>query len=137
MLASHSRHKRRGAHLVEFALVAPLFFLLVLTFVDISRGMMATSLLSNAARVGCRMGVLPGKANSDIQAAITQALSGQGISGTTVTVLVNGAAADASTAQTKDLITVSVTTPAADVTWLPAALFVKGNLSGQDSLERE
>jgi Flp pilus assembly protein TadG len=135
---SHSRrYRRRGAHLVEFALVAPLFFLFVLTLIDIGRGMMATSLLANAARAGCRTGVLPGKANSDIQTAVTQAFSGQGMSGTTVTVMVNGTVANASTANTKDLVTVSVTAPIANVTWMPGVWFVKGTLSGQYSLERE
>jgi Flp pilus assembly protein TadG len=140
MLAANRTHgrKRRGAHLVEFALVAPMFFLFVLTIIDIGRGMMATSLLNNAARAGCRTGVLPGKANSDIQTAVTQTLNGQGMSsGTTLTVTVNGAVADASTANTKDLIAVSLSTPVANVTWLPAALFVKGTLTGQYSLERE
>jgi Flp pilus assembly protein TadG len=139
MLAANRTHRRtrRGAHLVEFALVAPLFFLFVLTIVDIGRGMMATSLLNNAARAGCRTGVLRGKANSDIQTAVTQTLNGQGMSGTTLTVTVNGAVADASTANTKDLIAVSLSTPVANVTWLPAALFVKGTLTGQYSLERE
>jgi Flp pilus assembly protein TadG len=139
MLATkHSRqHKRRGAHVVEFALVAPLFFLFVFTLIDIGRAMMVTSLLSSAARVGCRVAVLPGKSNSDIQTSVNQAVSQQGVSGTTLTVLVNGKANDASTAQTKDLITVAVSTPAANVTWLPTTLFVKGTLSGQFSLERE
>jgi Flp pilus assembly protein TadG len=131
------RTKRRGAHLVEFALVAPVFFVFVLGIIDIGRGLMVSSLLSNAARAGCRVGVLPGKSDSDVQAAVAQALNRQGISGTTTSVRVNGTAANANTAQAKDLITVTITVPVTNVAWLPMTAFVKGTLSGQFSLEHE
>jgi Flp pilus assembly protein TadG len=138
LVPSHDcRRKRRGAHLVEFALVAPVFFVFVLAMIDIGRGMMVSSLLSSAARAGCRTGVLPGKSDTDVQAAVAQALNGQGIPGTTTTVKVNGTVANASTAQTKDLITVTVTVPLSNVAWLPMSEFVNGTLGGQFSLERE
>ncbi len=137
MQRKSTRAKRHGAHLVEFAVVAPVFFLFVIALVDIGRGMMVNSILANAARAGCRVGTLPGKANSDIQATVTQTLSATSVANPTVIVQVNGVTADASTAQTKDLITVTVAVPVTSVSWLPVQWFVSGNLTGQFSLEHE
>jgi hypothetical protein len=129
--------KRAGAHIVEFAVVAPFFFLFIFALIDIGRGMMVSSILSHVARAGCRTGVLPGKSNTDVQAAIDLALQGTGVTGTTTTAKVNGSVADVNTANTKDLITVSVSVPVGNITWLPTTWFVAGTLSGQFSLEHE
>lgn len=130
--------RRTGAHMVEFAIVAPLFFLFVFTMIDIGRALMVNSLLTNAARAGCRTGTLPGKANSDVNAAVSQSLSSVGVLGQTVTIQVNGkGSTDVSKANTKDLVSVSVSVPAGNVSWLPMAWFVGGNLSGQFVLEHE
>jgi len=127
--------QRRGAQAVEFAIVAPLFFLFVFAIIDIGRSMMVVSLLNNAARTGARVGVIPGKTTGDIQAAANQAVVG--VSGMTTTVKVNGADQDASAAQSGDSITVSVSAPASSVTWLPITWFVTGTLRGQFTLQRE
>jgi Flp pilus assembly protein TadG len=136
-LRQRSRTRRRGAQAVEFALVAPLFFLFIFALVDIGRGMMVVSLLNNAARAGVRVGAIPGKSNSDIQTAVNQMATGQRLSGTTTTITVNGAAQDASTAQSGDSITVTVSAPASSVTWLPVQWFINGTLRGQFTLPRE
>ena len=129
--------RRRGATLVEFALVVPVFFLFIFALVDIGRGMMVSSLLTNAARVGCRTAVVPDKSTGDVKAVVDDLLKEQGIKSATVTVKVNGAAKDASTARAKDGITVGVAVPVQEVTWLPSSWFVVGQLSGQFTLMRE
>src|SRR5581483_7808234 len=94
---------RRGATVVEFAVVVPIFFALIFGIVDISRGFMVKTLIANAARAGCRTGVLQGKATSDVNAAIDSTLSGQTISGYSKTVQVNGSSGtDVSAAQAGD-----------------------------------
>ena len=65
------------------------------------------------------------------------ALQRAGLPQTNVTVLVNGAAADASTAQSGDQITVTVTLPVSQVSWLPGTRFLNANLGGSYSLRRE
>ena len=45
---------RRAATAVEFAVVAPVFFLFVLGFIELGRGYMVQHLMTNAARQGCR-----------------------------------------------------------------------------------
>jgi Flp pilus assembly protein TadG len=128
---------RAGAHTVEFAVVAPVFFLLILAFVEFGRGMMTSSMISNSARIGCRTGVLPGKANSDVTGAIDSFLQGQGINGYTTTIQVNGSTVDVSTAQSGDTINVQVTIPVANTSWLPGLSFLSGNFAGDFTMPHE
>ena len=44
------RHDRRGAALVEMALVLPIFFGVVLGIVEFGRAMMVSQMVTNAAR---------------------------------------------------------------------------------------
>ena len=128
---------RRGASTVEFAIVAPILFTVVLGIIEVGRGLMAIHLLNNAARAGCRVGVIEGKATSDISTTVTNVLSAQGMTAEGVTVEVNDGSADASTAQAGDEITVIVSIPASKVTWVPGGSYLRGNLSGQYTLRRE
>ena len=52
-----SRHTRirHGAAAVEFAIVAPVFFLLALGLIEIGRMVMLQHSMTNAAREGCRV----------------------------------------------------------------------------------
>lgn len=134
---SSSACSRPALATLEFALVAPVFFALVLGIIEVGRGLMITNLLNNAARAGCREGILSGKSDSDITSAISTLVSKQGITGHTVSVQVNNVVANASTAQSQDEVTVKVKVPVSQVTWLPGGNFLKGNLSGQYSLRRE
>ena len=49
---------RKGVAAVEFAFVAPVFFLLVLGLVEMERMLMVQQSLTNAAREGCRTAVI-------------------------------------------------------------------------------
>lgn len=70
---------RRGAALVEFALVVPVLLLLLLGVIDFGRGWSALGVLSNAAREGARYGAANPLDLQTIQDhAITEAL-GSGI----------------------------------------------------------
>lgn len=129
--------RRSGAALVEFALVLPLFLLFVLALVEIGRGMMVTSLLTNAARSGCRAGVLSSAKNADVESAVSGRIKNMGLASPTVTITVNGAAKDVSAAQARDEIRVTVVVAYADVTWLPFTKWVSGNLVGQFTLPHE
>jgi hypothetical protein len=64
-------------------------------------------------------------------------LSGTGISGDTATVQVNDGTADASTAKAGDEITVIVSVPIANVTWVPVNKFLSGTVSGQFTMRRD
>src|SRR6266850_5882651 len=78
--ASRLGRRPHGAAAVEFAVVAPLLFLVVIlpTF-EFGRGLMVAELVTNAARSGCRVGILPGNSNSSITSAVNTSLTEQGI----------------------------------------------------------
>ena len=128
---------RRAAAAVEFAIVAQVFFLFVLGFIELGRGYMVQHLMSNAARQGCRVAVIEGRSNTDVNNAVYAVLNGQGISGDAVTVQVNDATANAGTAQAYDEITVTVSIPASSVSWVPGAQFLFGTITGKYTMRRE
>ena len=51
------RRKRRGAAVVEFAIVAPLFFLLIFGMIEYGRMVMVQQVITNASREGARRAV--------------------------------------------------------------------------------
>jgi len=128
---------RRGATAVEFAIVSSVLFLVVFGMIELGRGYMVKHQLTEAARRGCRTGVVEGKANSDISAEVSAYLAASGLSMATTQVLINGFPVDASAANPEDLITVVVSAPVSQVTWLPGGTFLKGSISGQFSMRRE
>src|SRR5579885_2299253 len=95
--AKKPRAGRPGAATVEFAVVAPVFFLLALGIIDVGRGLMVQHLMQNAARQGCRAGILPSNGNAEITAAVTGALQPAGISSESITVTVTTASRTRST----------------------------------------
>lgn len=56
----------RGAELIEFALVLPLLLLVVLGIVDFGFLFQRMEVVTNAAREGARIGVLPGYTSADV-----------------------------------------------------------------------
>lgn len=132
---SHAR--RQGATALEFAIVAPIFFLFVLGLIELGRGIMVRHMLANAARQGCRLGIIEGTSNTQISNAATAALAPTGISSDTVTVQVNDGSSDAAYAQAGDEITVVVSVPMQNVSWVPNLRFLSGSLSGQYTMRRE
>lgn len=138
MSLSH-RQIRRGATTVEFALIAPIFFLMVLGIVEIGRACMVTEMLTEAARRACRQGVIEGTSSGSIQTTATNYLSSMGINGEAANVFVNDTPAgstDVAGMPAYTEITVVVSVPISNVTWTPL-WFVTGTLSGQYTMRRE
>jgi len=129
---------RRGTAAVEFAVVAPLLFLvIVLPTFEFGRGLMVAELVTNAARSGCRVGILPGNSNSTITSAVDTSLTSQGVKGATTMIKVNGAAADVSAAVPGDTITVTVSVPYNNNSWIPGQFLAGVNISGSQAMRRE
>src|SRR5262245_28486384 len=130
-------HPRRcnGAAAVEFALVAPVLLLIVFGMIDLGRSIMVLDLLNHAARIGCRVGVLPGNGNTEITNAVNTSLASAGISGArapTIEVQPQGSSTwtspgNAGTAMSGDAIRVTVSVPYNKVTWLAFNWFVGSN----------
>jgi len=107
---------------VEFALVAPLFFLLVLGMIEYGRMVMVQQILTNASREGARRAVLDGISTANVQAAVNTYLSGANITGATVTVTQNAPVAP----DYANSMTVSVQIPFSQVSWLPSPMYLGG-----------
>jgi TadE-like protein len=116
-----SAPERRGAVLVEFAIVAPIFFLLVLGIFEFGRGMMVQALLTSAAQQGARAGSLTNAQTSDVTAAVNGCLAPGGISGASVTVTPSPPSSAAPGQDVKVIVSVSY----ASVSWIPAPKFLK------------
>jgi Flp pilus assembly protein TadG len=131
----HSRIGRKGAVLVEFGIVLPVFILLILGIIEFGRAYMVLHLLTDAARKACRSAAVKGSSTSTITASTTSLLTSESVSGATLTVKVKEVVADASSANSGDEITVIVSVPASSVSFV--GTFVSGNLTGQYSMLRE
>ena len=61
-----SYRRKRGAAAVEFAIVAPLFFMLLFGMIEYGRCVLVQQMLTNASREGARRGVLDGTTTQDV-----------------------------------------------------------------------
>lgn len=84
MAALNRLRSERGAELVEFALVFPLLLLVTLGIVDFGLMFQRYEVLTNAAREGARVSVLPGYGSADVIARVNQYLQATSLSSATV-----------------------------------------------------
>jgi Flp pilus assembly protein TadG len=88
-LCKTERSGRRGQAVVEFALILPLFMLLLFAAVEFGRAYFELHLLANAAREGSRVGSLLGQLEADVSARVDSFLTEVGFeSGWTTTIQV-------------------------------------------------
>ena len=128
------RRKRRGAAVVEFAVVAPVFIMLVFGMIEYGRMVMVQQLMVNASREGARVAVLDGATTSSVQSQVNTFLTNAAISGQTVTVNPN----PPSSAGYGAPVTVTVTIPFSSVSWLPSPMYLGGKtLTATTVMRRE
>lgn len=78
---------------MEFALVLPVFLLMLFGAIEFGRAYYDLHLLTNGAREGARVGSLPGRVESDVQTAVSAFLQDVGLSsGCSTSVTVRDAA---------------------------------------------
>ncbi len=128
------RKKRRGAAAVEFAVVAPIFLLLVFGMIEYGRMVMVQQVITNASREGARVGVLDGSTNMDVTGIVNQYLNSGSISGANITVTPT----NPEDAMFGDPVTVTVDIPFSQVSWLPSPMYLGGTtLSATTVMRRE
>jgi Flp pilus assembly protein TadG len=106
---------------VEFAIVAPVFFLMVIGFIEFGRALMVQQVLINASRVGARQASTTGATTGQVQSAVQNYTTGVAVNGVTITVTPDPSSAAAGTA-----ITVEASVPFSNVSWMPSAWFLGG-----------
>jgi Flp pilus assembly protein TadG len=74
-----------GQELIEFALVFPMLLLVVLGIIDFGLLFRNYEVLTNAAREGARVAVLPGYSDTDVQNRVAQYVTAGGLTGTATT----------------------------------------------------
>ncbi|MBI1312968.1 pilus assembly protein [bacterium] len=137
---------RRGAAVLEMALVLPIFFMVVLGIVEFGRAMMVGQMVTNAAREATRLAIVDGSTNSSVEDWIQEFLqSAIGVDAADVTVDINVTAApgnddpgnEVGNAQSRDLITVAVSVPFDKVSYLPGNYLNGKQLAAQSAMRHE
>ena len=130
------RRNRRAAAAVEFAVVAPVFFLMIFGIVEYGRMVMVQQVLTNASREGARLAVLDGTTFADVDAHVDDYLTASAIDTTGVVVTVNPDPPD--NAAFGEAVTVSVSIPFSEVSWLPTPMYLGGQtLTATTVMRRE
>lgn len=141
------RQGRRGAVTVEMALVLPIFTMLVFGIIEFGRGFMIMQLVTNAAREGCRRGIIDGSTNSEVTDYIKTFMQTSGnvpTSATTVTITVTPApgnpanpSSNLATCNSRDLVNVKVQIPFSAVQLISAKYLSGKTLTGDASMRHE
>jgi len=116
--------ERKGAALVEFALVLPVFLLLIFGGLEMGRAVMVKHVLEEAARAGCRVASMQGATTNDVTSVVDQALEKAGLAGYQIAV----SPSPPRSAEHLDPVSVTITVPHSEVAWLPSPRFM-GNKS--------
>jgi Flp pilus assembly protein TadG len=121
------RGKRSGAAAVEFALAAPVILFMIAGALEFSRAIMVKEILHDAARKSCRTAIRIDRDNTAVTTDINDILNDNKIDATqaTITILVNGVAADVKTAKKNDQVSVKVSIPFSQVYWT-TTIFLSG-----------
>lgn len=142
----NKRHNRRGAAIVEMALVLPIFFGVVLGIVEFGRAMMVSQMVTNAAREATRLAIIDGSTNNDVETWVEDFLNDSinvAAADVSVTITVDPAPGNddpndvLADAQARDLVTVNVSVPFDKVSYVPGSYLNGKNLSAQSSMRHE
>jgi Flp pilus assembly protein TadG len=146
MKKQRMQDNRRGAALVEMAIVMPLFLMIVLGIIEFGRAMMVGQMVTNAAREGARLAVVEGNSNTIVTSYVQDFLQRSlNCSGGDVSVAISITPAagnttsgnEVSNAQSRDLVTVTVQVPFNKVNFIPGDYLAGKNISGRATMRHE
>jgi Flp pilus assembly protein TadG len=122
-----------GASATEFAVVAPVFFLMIIGFIEFGRALMVQQVLVNASRVGAREAITTTATTTGVTTAVQNYTSGVAVPGVSVDVSPNPATAAPGTT-----ITVTTTVPFNTVSWMASPWFLSGKtLTATSKMRKE
>jgi Flp pilus assembly protein TadG len=128
---SANRDGRRGAVTVEFALVAPVAFLIIFGSVEFARLNMMLNTMENAAYEAARRGITPGATKANVEGAADVILQAVGAVNATVTVT------PAVITNSTPNVTVTISMPLNDNAWISPHFTNNAVLSRSCTLTRE
>ena len=126
-----NKNQRNGAAMVEFAIVAPLLFFLFFASMEFCRVAMIRHTADNAVYEGCRVGIIPGATNAEVQAETRLILNSLAL--TNVGISVTPAVIDKDT----DEVTVRVVVPLDDNSFVPNQFVAGRSVTRELTLRRE
>lgn len=137
---------RRGAAMVEMALVLPIFMMVVFGIIEFGRAMWVGNMVTNAAREANRSAILDGSSNSEVTASAKQFLgSALSVNSADVNVAITITPAtgnpnpgnEVANANERDLVNIEVSIPFAKVSLLPANYLAGKQIVGRSSMRHE
>ncbi|GIW94087.1 MAG: hypothetical protein KatS3mg110_2128 [Pirellulaceae bacterium] len=132
------RKKRLGASAVEFAVVAPVFFVLVFGMIEYGRLVMVQQILTNAAREGARRAILQDATKSAVINTVKTYLTNCSINGNNPNLVITVSPAPEQAQPSDETISVSISVPYKDVSWLPSPFFLgKTTMNAKSVMRRE
>jgi Flp pilus assembly protein TadG len=130
-----NRKGRRGAATVEFALVSPLFIILLFGMIEFGRMAMVKQVIINASREGARQAVVEGATSEEIKDVVETYMTASHIPIDRDDIEIS---VDPETVNSGDPIMVRVWVPFEEVSWLPGAMYLGGSrLTGSSVMRKE
>ena len=131
--SQRARKRRRGAAVVEFALVVPIFLVLLFGIIEFGRLMMVQQVLVNASREGARRAVLEGASTEVVVDEVGSYLDSSSINVPREAITVTP---DPTTITDNENVSVSVSIPFSSVS-LMTPMFYDGELSATTTMRSE
>jgi Flp pilus assembly protein TadG len=126
--------ERRGVAAVEFAIVAPVMFLLTFGMIEVGSIMMIKNSVTQASRIGARTASLPNSTNATVESRISQELQLMNLT----TAVVELSPANVTQVPPGGNVSVTVRINPTSVTWLPRFLGLNlAEISAQATMRRE
>ena len=120
--------KRRGAAMVEAAFVLPVFFTFVFGMMEMSQMGMTAQLITDAALEGCRVAVIDGKTQTDVNDTVQTIMNSVGITKYSMAITPNFQGITLG-----NPVTLTLSVNFSDVSWLPNPKYLGSATIGASS----
>lgn len=127
------QQNKRGAAAVEFAIVLPVFVLILLGTIEACSMIFLQQSLEIAAYEGARVAIVPTTTSSDVESAANQILTPRHIQNSSISVTPN----DFQSAPYGTFVRVSVSVPCFSNSVIPSSLYGSRTLTGKVEMMKE
>ncbi len=127
----HPNHRRTGATLTEFAVVAPLLFLFFFAPFEFCRVAMIRHTADNAVYEGCRLAIIPGATAGEAEAETRRIMSSLGVTNVSVAV------SPTTIVEETEEVTVKIDVPLDENSFVPNQFVAGRTIKRELTLRRE